>query len=124
MIFEDHWDVVADTFCGKGGSSRVWAVKNVRYLLIRGLAQGTVGMGLMLPVEELVTNTDGACTKFQVPTTKTEREPLDSFRTWFPINLGARGDRDIMMGFPIALDLRLKEGFITLLQNKSRLLEM
>jgi len=124
MIFEDHWDMVADTFCGKGGSSRVRAVKNVQNLLIRGLAQGTVGMGLMLPVEELVTDADGACTKFQVPTAETKRKPLKSFRARFPIHQVARGDRDIMMGFPVALDLRLKEGFITLLQNKSRLLEM
>ena len=66
---------------GIGSCRGIWTVKHMRNFFIVGFTEGTFGMGLMVPVEELVSNSNTPSRKFPLPALEPKRKPVDGFGT-------------------------------------------
>jgi len=115
--------VVVDSLLGKGECLGIWTVEDMRYLLMGGIAKGTVAMVLVSPVAELTSHTDTAGRKLPSPALQTRRKPVDCLGTGSPIH-GVKGrDWSVVMRCPVALDPGHEQGVIAGLCKKRRLLE-
>ena len=112
-----------DSCCSKGCSRAVRTMEDMRYFLIRRLTEGALGVGLMVPVEELITYTNAASRELPTPWPEAQRKPLDSLGAWSPVNIVRRGKRSVMMAFPVAVNPGLEEGLIAVCPIERRLLQ-
>ena len=112
-----------DLFSRTGCGVAVRATKNMRNFLVRSLAKRALGVRLVVPVEELITKPNASCRELPSPSVEAQGSPLDSLGAGSPVNIVGGADWDIMMAFPVAVDLGLEEGLITVLPVKGRLLQ-
>ena len=98
-------------------------MEDMRHFLVRGLTKRALGVSLMVPVEELITNTNAASRELPLPTAEVQGKPLDSLGAWSPVNIVRRGKRSIMMAFPVAVNPGLEEGLIAVCLIQRRLLQ-
>ena len=97
-------EMVGNALLGKGDGLRIRAMKNMGNFLNRGRTMRAFGVRLIPPVTELIGNTNATGGKFPTPSLKAWRKALDSLDTWRPINLGAGGDANVMVSFPVPVD--------------------
>ena len=110
--------------CSRAGCGvAVRATKNMRNFLVRSLAKRTLGVRLVVPVEELITDPNAASGKLPTPPPEAQGKPLDSLRAGSPIHSIRGRDWSVVMVFPVAVYPGLEEGLITVLPVKGRLLQ-
>ena len=110
--------------CSRAGCGvAVRATKNMRNFLVRSLAKRTLGVRLVVPVEELITDPNAASRKLPTPSPEAQGKPLDSLRAGSPINSVRGRDWSVVMAFPVAVYPGLEEGLITVLPVKGGLLQ-
>ena len=71
-------------------------------------------MGLVSAMEELITYANTTSGKFPLPSLEPHRKLLYCREARIPINLFTRRNRNIMVGFPVAVDIRAKQGLIAM----------
>ena len=99
----------------KGGGSTVRAMEDMGHFLIGSLTKGTLGVRLILPMEELVPNTNTSRGKLPSPSPKSKWEAFDGLKAWSPVHIFAGGDWKVVMGFPVAVDSRLEKSIVAVL---------
>ena len=115
--------MVLDSLCSKRSSSLVRTMKDMRHFLLRRLTEKAPGVRLMVPVEELITNTNEASRELPTPPPETQGESVDSLKAWSPVNIVRRRYRSIMVALPVVVDPGLEEGLIAVFPIQRRLLQ-
>ena len=112
-----------DLFSRAGCGVAVRATKNMGNFFVRSLAKGALGVGLVIPVEELVSNPNASSRELPSPSLEAQGWPLDSLGARSPIDIVRGVDWSVMIAFPVTVDPGLEESLIILLPVKGRLLQ-
>ena len=80
-------------------------------------------MGLVSTMEELITHANATSGKFPSPSLEPHRKLLYSREARIPINLFTQRNLDVVMGFPVVVDIRAKQSLIAMHLVEGRLFD-
>ena len=106
----------------KGDSRSIQAVQKMTDPLINSVTERAFGIILITAIEQLISNTNAACSEFKVPMPLPQGEAANSKGTRFPVNVIAVRNQDVVMGMPVIQKFRFSESVVARGCTEPRLL--